>query len=59
MTIKINDSCIGCGSCFAICSDVFEMNGAVAIVKNQEDLICIKDAIFSCPVSAISKSKVC
>ncbi len=55
MTIKINDSCIGCGSCSAICPDVFEMNGAVAIVKNQKDLPCVKEAISSCPVSAISK----
>lgn len=55
MVIRINDSCIGCGSCSALCPEVFEMSGAVAIVKAQKDLPCVKEAIEACPVEAISK----
>jgi len=53
---KINSKeCIGCGSCVSICPEVFEMKGAKAVVKAQKDLPCVKEAIESCPVSAISK----
>lgn len=55
MVIKINDSCIGCGTCSALCPEVFEMNGVVAVVCEQKDLPCVKESIVSCPVGAISK----
>jgi len=55
MSIKINDSCIGCGSCSAICPEVFEMSGVVAVVKEQKNLDCVKEAIEACPVGAISE----
>lgn len=55
MTIKISDSCIGCGTCASVCSEVFEMDGAKAKVKSQKDIPCVQEAINSCPVDAISK----
>jgi len=61
MKIKINqEDCIGCGSCSAVCPDVFDMNQEnKAIVKdtdtdygetNQE---CAKEAADICPVQVI------
>ena len=55
MVIKISSECIGCGSCSSICPEVFEMVGAVAKVKAQKKLPCVKEAIESCPVNAISE----
>jgi ferredoxin len=55
MEIKINDKCIGCGTCEAICEEVFEMNGPRAIVKKQLDTPCVDEAIDYCTEGAISK----
>lgn len=56
MVIKIDkNKCIGCGLCVSICSEIFEMKGDKAIVKKQKNLPCVKEAIESCPVNAISK----
>lgn len=55
MVIKINDACIGCGTCASICSEVFEMDGSKARVKAQKDIPCVDESIESCPVNAISK----
>lgn len=55
--IKINKSkCIGCGLCTALCEEVFELGeDSKAKVKKQKDIPCVKDAIDSCPVEAISE----
>lgn len=58
--VKINkNKCIGCGSCAAICSEVFDMgkDGKAQIKKGKEKsaILCVKEAIDSCPVEAISK----
>ena len=57
MTIKINkEMCIGCGTCEAVCSEVFTMDDdGKAKVKEQKDIPCVQEAIKSCPVAAISK----
>ncbi len=55
MVIKINNDCIGCGSCASICPEVFEMKGSKARVKKQAKIPCVQEAIDSCPVNAISK----
>ena len=49
------EKCIGCGVCVSSCPEVFEMNEGKAKVKSQKDAPCIKKAIDSCPVDAISK----
>lgn len=51
------DKCIGCGTCPALCSEVFELdNDFKARVKDGADLAapCVKDAKDSCPVQAIT-----
>lgn len=56
--VSINsEKCIGCGSCPAVCSEVFEMgkDGKAQVKKgksNSKDA-CVKEAIEICPVSAI------
>lgn len=61
MKIKINqETCIGCGSCQAVCPDCFELNQEnKAIVKEQakEQCSCIQEAIDICPVQAIEKEE--
>ena len=51
------EKCIGCGLCAQICSEVFEMKDGKSYVKegqeNSEEE-CVKEAITSCPVGAIS-----
>jgi len=56
MKIKIDEKkCIGCGTCSAICDEVFEMDGAKAKIKEQIDIPCVNEAIEFCPAKAISK----
>ena len=58
MVFKISvkkETCIGCGACVSICSEVFEMgDDNKSHVKAQKNLPCVKEAIESCPVDAIS-----
>jgi len=49
------ETCIGCGSCEAVCPDVFKMTDGKAEVKAQKKLPCVKEAIDTCPVDAISE----
>jgi len=55
--VKVNkEMCIGCGLCASLCSEVFGMGSdGKAKVKVQKKIPCVKDAIESCPVSAISE----
>ncbi|MBU0894717.1 MAG: ferredoxin [Nanoarchaeota archaeon] len=54
--VSINKKkCIGCGTCASVCSEVFEMSDdGKAKVKAQKNTPCVKEAIESCPVDAIS-----
>ena len=62
MKVKVDAStCIGCGACQAICDKVFEINddgiSEVKVKEISEDLAQdVKDAIDSCPVSAIKEA---
>jgi ferredoxin len=55
--IKVNkEKCVGCGLCTNICGEVFVLGkDGKAFAKAQKDLPCVKEAIESCPVEAISK----
>jgi ferredoxin len=55
--VKINaEKCIGCGLCASLCDEVFKMgSNGKAVVKAQKKIPCVKEAIESCPVSAISE----
>lgn len=57
--VVVNENCIGCWACAAICSEVFDLNDEwMAFIKEDADLSdsdCIDDAISACPVEAIEK----
>ncbi|MCD7894609.1 MAG: ferredoxin [Erysipelotrichaceae bacterium] len=58
MSYKVNENCIGCGTCAAICPDVFDLN-ADGLAENiigdipDELMDSAKEAAESCPVEAI------
>ena len=56
MAITVNkETCIGCGSCAALCPQTFQMNGeGKSDVISQDDLECAKNSVQSCPVQAIT-----
>ena len=50
------EKCIGCGLCVSLCGQVFAMGkDGKAFVKAQKKIPCVKEAIESCPVEAISE----
>ena len=49
-------ACIGCGTCVALCSEVFELGSdGKAQIKEGADTNseCVKEAAEACPVNAI------
>ncbi len=52
------EACISCGSCAAVCPDVFEMrtedNKAYAKKSELEELGCVQEAVDVCPVQVIA-----
>jgi ferredoxin len=62
MKITIDqEKCIGCGSCTAVCPDVFEMdeNNKAQVKKEKEEATdeCTQEAVDICPVQAIEIEK--
>ncbi len=61
MKVKVlDDQCIGCGACSAICPEVFEVDGVSKVINNNitEDLKeTVEEAIETCPTSAIEEEK--
>jgi ferredoxin len=56
MVIVDKETCIGCGACASICEEVFQIvDGKAHVIKGKEksNAPCVKEAIDSCPVSAI------
>ena len=60
MKVKVNqDACIGCGACFSIAEDIFEMdeNGLskekVEVVEEDKQEMA-QEAAESCPTAAIT-----
>lgn len=55
MTVKVNDSCIGCGACESICSEVFSVDGIAQVNEAAvaDNIDSVKEAADACPVSAI------
>ena len=58
MKIKVDaEKCIGCGLCWTVCPQVFASGkDGKSFVKAQKDIPCVKEALESCPVSAISEN---
>lgn len=54
-TVYVNDDCIGCGACVAICGEVFDLNeeGAAFAKGMFQKSDEIDDAVSACPVNAI------
>lgn len=52
------EECIGCGSCEAICPEVFQLDsgsGKAKVIKSPDGLEeLIEEAIEACPVTCIS-----
>lgn len=60
--LEVNDNCIGCGACIAIDPEHFDFNdeGLSTVISNDNlETDELKNAIASCPVSAISAKCNC
>lgn len=54
MAVTISDSCIACGACESICSDVFSIEDKAVVNEAVADNIdSVKEAADACPVGAI------
>ncbi|MFA4853329.1 MAG: ferredoxin [Bacteroidales bacterium] len=53
--IKVDqETCIGCGTCVALCPDTFKLNDqGKSEVISQDDAECAKNAAASCPTQSI------
>ena len=55
MTVKVNESCIGCGACESVCEAVFSVDGVAQVNEAAvaDNMDCVKEAAEAYPVSAI------
>ncbi|MBP3923914.1 ferredoxin [bacterium] len=55
MTVKVNDSCIGCGACESVCGEVFKVEDVATVNESAvaDNIDCVKEAADACPVGAI------
>lgn len=57
MNAQINENCIGCGMCTAICPEVFSISDDNVAVIDDEKISgneeSVQEAAESCPVGAI------
>jgi len=55
--VSVNQqTCIGCGACVAVCSEVFELKEGKSQVKKGKEKSkapCVKEAIEGCPTNSI------
>ena len=53
--VYVNDNCIGCSACVAICGNVFDLDdeGLAFVKESFKQNSDIDDAISACPVDAI------
>lgn len=57
MSVSMNETCIGCGACIAVCpGDALRMNEDTKIpyVKYPDDCQLCKVCQFECPTNAIT-----
>lgn len=59
---KVNENCIGCGACIAICPEVFQFNEEGFAKTIYDDVLdeykeTAKEAAKGCPVNAIVEEK--
>jgi len=65
MNIKIDqEKCIGCGSCVAVCPELFELGGEdnkaqikKGSIEEESNTKCAQEAVDICPVQAIEVGK--
>ncbi len=57
--LNVNENCIGCGMCVAIDPEHFEIVDGLSKATNSDNLDSkdLENAIASCPVAAIEKTK--
>lgn len=58
MKVHVIDGCIACGTCFAICPEVFKEDGEGFSHTEREDVpkeyeLAVSEAAETCPVSVI------
>ena len=55
MTVKVNDDCISCGACEAICDAVFSIEDKAVVNEAAvaDNIDAVNEAAAACPVSAI------
>lgn len=56
VTVSVDySSCEGCGTCEALCPEIFEMQNEKAEVKDDSGGDCdLEEAVQSCPTDSIS-----